>query len=114
MVSPTPKQDEVWLVTLDPTHGAEIRKTRPCLVVSPDEMNGYLQTIIVAPMTTVMRPYPTRVPLRFQGKSGQAALDQLRAVDRQRLVRKLGTISANTARQASEVLVEMFRRAQTG
>ena len=105
-----PRRDEVWLVSLDPTHGAEIQKTRPCLVVSPDEMNQYLQTVIVVPMTTTMRPYPTRVPLRFQGKSGQAPLDQLRAVDRQRLVRKLGTVSPSTAQQASAVLLEMFSR----
>jgi mRNA interferase MazF len=110
LVSHGPRRDEIWLVTLDPTHGAEIRKTRPCLVISPDEMNQNLQTIIVAPMTTVVRAYPTRVPVRFQGKTGQAVLDQLRAVDRQRLVRKLGTISANTARQTSDLLVEMFRR----
>lgn len=106
----TPRRDEVWLVTLDPTHGAEIQKTRPGLVVSPDEMNRHLQTIIVAPMTTTIRPYPTRPPVRFQGKTGQIALDQLRAVDRQRLVRKLGTVSATTAQQVSSVLVEMFAR----
>jgi mRNA interferase MazF len=73
-------------------------------------MNLYLQTVIVAPMTTTIRPYPTRVGLRFQGKSGQAALDQLRAVDRQRLVRKLGTVSSSTAQQISSVLLEMFSR----
>jgi mRNA interferase MazF len=110
VVNRAPRRDEVWLVSLDPTHGAEIQKTRPCLVVSPDEMNRYLQTVIVVPMTTTMRPYPTRVPLRFQGKSGQAALDQLRAVDRQRLVRKLGTVSPSSAEQASAVLLEMFSR----
>ena len=110
MVKRAPRRDEVWLVSLDPTHGAEIQKTRPCLVVSPDEMNRYLQTVIVVPMTTTMRPYPTRVPIRFQGKSGQAALDQLRAVDRQRLVRKLETVAPSTAQQASAVLLEMFSR----
>jgi mRNA interferase MazF len=110
VVNRAPRRDEVWLVSLDPSHGAEIQKTRPCLVVSPDEMNRYLQTVIVVPMTTTMRPYPTRVPLRFQGKSGQAALDQLRAVDRQRLVRKLGTVSPSSAEQASAVLLEMFSR----
>jgi mRNA interferase MazF len=110
VVNRAPRRDEVWLVSLDPTHGAEIQKTRPCLVVSPDEMNQYLQTVIVAPMTTAMRPYPTRVPVRFHGKSGQTALDQLRAVDRQRLVRKLGTVSPSAARQASAVLLEMFSR----
>ena len=111
MVNRIPRRDEVWLVALDPTHGAEIRKTRPCLVVSPDEMNRHLQTVIVVPMTTTMRPYPTRVSVRFQGKSGQVALDQLRAVDRERLVRKLGTISPSVAQQASAVLLEMFSRA---
>jgi mRNA interferase MazF len=110
VVNRAPRRDEVWLVSLDPTHGAEIQKTRPCLVVSPDEMNRYLQTVIVVPMTTTMRRYPTRVPLRFQGKSGQAALDQLRAVDRQRLVRKLGTVSPSTAQQTSAVLLEIFSR----
>ncbi len=110
MVNRSPRRDEVWLISLDPTHGVEIKKTRPCLVVSPDEMNRHLRTVIVVPMTTAMRPYPTRVPLRFQGKSGQAALDQLRAVDRQRLVRKLGTVSPGAAQQASAVLLEMFAR----
>jgi mRNA interferase MazF len=103
-------QDEVWLVTLDPTQGSEIRKTRPCLVVSPDEMNRHLRTIIIAPMTTTERPYPTRVSLTFQGKRGQVAIDQLRAVDGQRLVRKLGRVSAKTAKAVSAVLLEMFTR----
>ena len=110
MVDRAPQQDEVWLVTLDPTQGAEIQKTRPCLVVSPDEMNRYLRTVIVAPMTTVTRPYPTRVRVRFQGKHGQVALDQVRAVDRQRLVRKLGIVSPNTAQAVSSTLLEMFGR----
>jgi mRNA interferase MazF len=95
---------------LDPAEGAEIQKTRPCLVVSPDEMNQHLRTVIVAPMTTVTRPYPTRVSLRFQGKRGQVALDQLRAVDQQRLVRKLGAVAPSTASSASAALVEMFTR----
>ncbi|MFY9561183.1 MAG: type II toxin-antitoxin system PemK/MazF family toxin [Terriglobales bacterium] len=110
VVGRPPRQDEVWLVTLDPTQGAEIQKTRPCLVVSPDEMNRHLQTVIVAPMTTITKAYPTRVPVRFQGKRGQVALDQLRAIDRQRLVRKLGTVSASTAQAASATLLEMFSR----
>jgi mRNA interferase MazF len=112
VVSAEPRLDDVWLVALDPTEGSEIRKTRPCVVVSPDEMNRYLRTVIVAPMTTAERAYPTRVALRFQGKSGQAALDQLRAVDRERLVRKLGVVSAKTAETISSVLVEMFGRAE--
>ena len=110
MVGRPPQRDEVWLVTLDPTQGIEIQKTRPCLVISPDEMNQHLQTVIVAPMTTVTRPYPTRVPVRFQGKRGQVAVDQLRAVDRQRLVRKLGTVSSSTAQAVSATLLEMFSR----
>lgn len=110
MVSGQPLQDDVWLVTLDPTLGVEIQKTRPCLVISPDEMNAHLQTVIVAPMTTAMRPYPSRVAVRFQGRRGQVALDQLRAVDRQRLVRKLGTVAATTAQAASATLVAMFER----
>ena len=110
MVGPPPQRDEVWLVSLDPTQGVEIQKTRPCLVVSPDEMNQHLRTVIIAPMTTVVRPYPTRVPTRFQGKRGQVVLDQLRAVDRQRLLRKLGRVAASTAQAASATLIEMFDR----
>lgn len=110
MVNSVPHRDEVWLVSLAPTQGREMQKTRPCLVISPDEMNRYLQTVIVTPMTTVIRPYPTRVPLRFQGKQGQVALDQLRAVDRQRLVRKLGRVSTSAAQSASSTLIEMFSR----
>jgi len=110
VVGDSPRLDEVWLVSLDPTQGAEIQKTRPCLVVSPDESNRHLRTVIIAPLTTVTRPYPTRVVLTFQGKQGQVALDQLRAIDRQRLVRKLGRISPKTAASVSTVLVEMFTR----
>lgn len=105
-----PPLDEVWLVSLDPVRGSEIQKTRPCLIVSPDEMNDHLRTVIVAPMTTAERSYPTRVPVAFQGKQGQVALDQLRAVDRQRLVRRLGPVSAKTAQSVSATLVEMFTR----
>ena len=105
-----PQRDEVWLVVLDPTQGTEIQKTRPCLVISPDEMNQHLRTVIIAPMTTVTRPYPTRVAVRFQGKRGQVALDQLRAVDRQRLVRMLGAVSAKTAQDVSATPLEMFAR----
>ena len=110
MVAGRPSLDEVWLVALDPTLGTEIRKTRPCVIVSPDESNRHLGTVIIAPMTSVERPYPTRVPVAFQGKQGQIALDQLRAVDRARLVRRLGKVSAKTAVEISSVLVEMFTR----
>ena len=110
MVDAPPLLDEVWLVSLDPTQGSKIRKTRPCLVVSPNEVNRNLRTVIIAPLTTAERPYPTRVAVTFRGKRGQVALDQLRAVDRQRLVRKLGRVSAKTAEAASGLLVEMFAR----
>ena len=99
---------EVYLVNLDPTLGHEIKKTRPCVVVSPDEMNWHIRTVIVAPMTTKGRPYPTRIPCRFQGKSGQVVLDQLGTVDSVRLVKKLGRISRKTATEVLAVLQEMF------
>ncbi len=113
MVADLPRLDEVWLVSPDPTQRAEIQKTRPCLAVSPDESNRHLRTVIIAPMTTVARPYPDRVTLTFQGKQGQVTLDQLRAIDRQRLVQKMGRISPKTAALASALLVEMFTRPRT-
>jgi mRNA interferase MazF len=110
VVNKPPRLDEVWLISLDPVLGSEIRKTRPCLIISPDEMNRYLRTVIVAPMTKTERPYPTRVGVMFQSKRGQVALDQLRAVDGLRLVRKLGTVSEKTANAVAGCLVEMFTR----
>jgi len=105
-----PRRDEVWLIALNPSKGSEIRETRPCLVISPDEMNEELQTVLVGPMTTTQRGYPTRVSLTFRNKTGQVALDQMRAVDRQRLVRRLGVVSSKTAQAVSSTLVEMFVR----
>jgi mRNA interferase MazF len=105
-----PKRDEVWLVAPDPVIGTEIKKTRPCLVVSPDEMNEFLRTTIVAPMTTTMRSYATRVTLTFRNKEGQVALDQLRALDGQRFIHRLGVVSPKTAQRVSATLVEMFGR----
>jgi len=102
------KRFEVYLINLDPTLGSEIQKTRPCLVVSPDEMNRYISTVIIAPMTTKGRDYPSRVNCRFQGKDGQIVLDQLRTVDKTRLVKCLGKISAETQKKALIVLAEMF------
>ncbi len=99
---------DVYLVNLDPTVGSEIKKTRPCLVISPDEMNRWIRTVIVAPMTTKGRPYPTRVLCEFQGKQGQIVLDQIRTVDKSRLVRKLGQISESTQGEVFATLVEMF------
>ncbi|MFI5456880.1 MAG: type II toxin-antitoxin system PemK/MazF family toxin [Isosphaerales bacterium] len=98
----------VYLVNLEPTIGSEIRKTRPCLVVSPDEINHTIRTVIIAPMTTKGQPYPTRVPCRFKGKNGQVVLDQIRTVDRSRLFTKLGRISGRTATAVLDVLREMF------
>lgn len=99
---------EVHLVGLDPVQGSEIRKTRPCLIVSPDELNRHLRTVIVAPMTTGGRAYPWRVPCRFQGRAGFVALDQVRTVDGERLVKKLGKLSPATAREVQAVLQELF------
>ncbi len=99
---------EVYLVRLDPTEAYEIRKTRPCVVISPDEMNRHIGTVIVAPLTTKGRPYPTRIPVRFQRKSGQVVLDQIRTIDKTRLVRRLGKISDKATREVLAVLGEMF------
>lgn len=101
---------EVFLVSLEPTVGSEIRKTRPCLVISPNEMNRHIRTVIVAPMTTRGRPYPSRVACEFQGKHGQVVLDQIRTVDTRRLVRRLGKLDRGTADSVLDVLSEMFGR----
>lgn len=99
---------DVYLISLDPTVGSEIRKTRPCLIVSPDEMNRHMDTVIVAPMTTKVRDYPSRVPCQFQGKEGQVVLDQLRTVDKVRLVKRLGRMDEQTQTEILTVLGEMF------
>ena len=102
------KRFEVYLVNLEPTVGSEIKKTRPCLVISPDEMNRHIATVIVAPMTTQGRPYPTRVRCRFQSKDGQIILDQVRTIDKTRLIRRLGHISPPVQKAVLAVLAEMF------
>jgi mRNA interferase MazF len=99
---------DVQLVRLDPTLGSEIQKTRPCLVVSPDELNLHLRTVIVAPMTTGGQGYPWRVACRFQNRSGFVALDQIRTVDRERLVKRLGRLSLAATTEVLETLQEMF------
>jgi mRNA interferase MazF len=101
---------EVYLINLDPTIGSEIQKTRPCLVISPDEINHHIRTVIVAPLTTKGQSYPTRIPCRFKGKNGQVVLDQIRTVDQSRLIKKLGRIDDKTAEAVLEVLQEMFAR----
>ena len=103
-----PSRGDVHLVRLDPTFGGEIRKTRPCVIVSPDELNHHLQTAIVAPMTTGGHAYPWRVPCRFQQRSGFVALDQLRTVDAERFVKRLGRLTPDTIGQVLKGLQEMF------
>ncbi|MGQ0733663.1 MAG: type II toxin-antitoxin system PemK/MazF family toxin [Acidobacteriota bacterium] len=102
------ERGEVHLVRLDPTIGSEVRKTRPCLVVSPDELNAYLRTVMVAPMTTGGHAYPWRIPCRFQSRAGFVALDQLRTVDGERLVKRLGRLSSATTTDVLATLQEMF------
>ena len=102
------KRFDIFLVNLDPTLGHEIKKTRPCLIISPDEMNCYISTVIVAPMTTKGRDYPTRIECTFQGKTGQIVLDQIRTIDKRRLVKKLGKINKKLQIEVIRVLQEMF------
>ena len=104
---PVPRGD-IFLVALNPTRGSEIRKTRPCVVVSPDELNAHLRTFIVAPLTTGGHPYPFRVSCRFDGKDGHVVADQLRAVDRDRLVKRLGSLPDTTLTELLGVLQAMF------
>ena len=101
---------DVFLVSLDPTIGHEIKKTRPCTVISPDEMNHHIGTVIIAPMTTKGRDYPTRVQCTFQRVEGQIVLDQIRTVDKARLVKKLGRLSPTAADRLLNVLIEMFQK----
>ena len=101
-------QYEVFLVNLDPTIGFEIKKIRPCIVISPDEMNRNIQTIIIAPMTTKSHDYPTRVRVKFQGTSGWAVLDQIRTVDKRRLVKRLGRITRSEIERVTSVIKEML------
>ena len=104
------KRFDICLVNLDPTIGHEIKKTRPCLIISPDDMNAWISTVIVAPMTTQSRPYPTRVNSRFAGKQSQVVLDQIRTVDKQRLVKRLGSLDARIQEKVLSLLQEMFAR----
>ncbi len=99
---------DVCLIQLDPTRGSEIRKTRPCLVISPDDLNQHLRTLIVAPMTTGGQAYPWRVVCRFQNRTGLVAIDQVRTIDAERITKRLGRISPNTMSTVLQVLQEMF------
>ena len=106
--TPTITRGDVWLVTLDPTVGSEIRKTRPCVIISPPELHDYLRTVIVAPMTTGNRPAPFRIPVSFAGKNGLILLDQMRTLDQQRLVRSLGAVERRTLRAVLGRLRDLF------
>ena len=99
---------DIYLINLDPVIGHEIRKTRPCVIISPDEMNQHIGTVIVAPMTTKGRDYPTRIPLTFKRKKGQIVLDQIRTIDKTRLVKRLGKLDKNVSAQILQILREMF------
>jgi mRNA interferase MazF len=101
-------QYDVYLITLDPTIGHEIKKTRPCLVISPEEMNDNLQTVIIAPMTTKSHDYPTRIKVDFQNKSGWIVLDQIRTVDKERLTKRLGAIDKRVVQRVKSVIKEML------
>ena len=103
-----PLRFEIFLINLDPTKGSEIQKTRPCVVISPNEMHT-LSTVIIAPMTTKIKKYPTRVSLSFDNKEGQIALDQMRTVDQSRLIRKLGCVDKKTQKHIIKTLLEIFR-----
>ena len=99
---------EVYFVNLDPTIGSEIKKTRPCVIISPNEMNHNISTLIIAPLTSKLKNYPTRVPCKVEGKQGQIVLDQIRTVDRSRLVKKIDTLNKTTQIKVLNILKEMF------
>ena len=104
-----PVRNDVWLVSLNPTQGSEINKTRPAVIISPDEMNNNLNTLIVAPMTTTMKKWPSRININFEGTAGQIALDQIRALDKARFKKRLGKVEENTAKMIFSSLIEMFK-----
>jgi mRNA interferase MazF len=101
-------QYDIYLVNLDPTIGHEIKKTRPCVVISPDEMNHNIKTVIIAPMTTKTHTYPTRIPITFQSKNGWIVLDQIRTVDNLRLVKKIGSVNFRTVQKLKQIINEML------
>ncbi|BAQ61063.1 death on curing protein [Geminocystis sp. NIES-3708] len=102
------KRFDIYLVVLNPTLGSEIKKTRPCVIISPDEMNDYINTIIIAPMTSTTKSYPTRVDCVFQEKKGQIVLDQIRTVEKIRLIKKIGVLDSTHQEQVLSTLAEMF------
>jgi mRNA interferase MazF len=102
------KQYDVFLISLDPTIGHEIKKARPCVIISPDEMNKHISTVIIAPMTSQSHSYPSRVPIKFKGKEGWVVLDQIRSVDKKRLIKKLGRVEPNTIDNIKSIIKEML------
>jgi mRNA interferase MazF len=110
MVSREPQRFDVYLVPLDPARGHEMQKTRPCAVVSPSQLNQYLRTVLIAPLTSISRKYPFRVESKFQGRPGEVALDQIRCVDRSRLVKFIGQLDPAVQTAISDTMVSMFRR----
>lgn len=103
------KRFEVWLINLDPTIGKEIKKTRPCIILSHDSINLYLDTIIIAPLTSTLRNFPMRINCRFLQKDGQVVLDQIRSIDQKRIIKRLGVMNTNTNKIISETLVQYFK-----
>jgi len=99
---------DVYLINLDPTVGSEIQKTRPCVIISPDEMNRHIRTVIIAPLTTAGKEYPTRIPCEFKKKKGQIVLDQIRTIDKKRLIKNLGVLDAETQLKVVSVLQQLF------
>ena len=103
------KRFEVWNIELNPALGSEINKNRPCLVVSPNEANKFLNTVVIVPMTSTIKPYPTRVGCHFKGKNGQLVVDQIRCVDKTRLIGKLGIMDTKTCKDISTLIIETFK-----
>jgi len=103
------KRFEVWNIELNPTQGSEINKMRPCLVVSPNEVNKFLNTVVIVPMTRTIKPYPTRLNCHFKGKNGQLVVDQIRCVDKTRLIEKLGIMDSKTCKEISMLIIETFK-----
>jgi mRNA interferase MazF len=102
------KQYEIYLISLAPAFGHELRKSRPAVIISPDEMNEYIATVMIAPMTTKSHPYPTRIPVKLKGKNGWIVLDQIRTIDKRRLIKKLGELEKKTIEEIKQVLKEML------
>lgn len=101
-------QYDIFLINLDPTVGSEIKKSRPCVIISPDEMNKYINTVIIAPMTTTSKPYPSRIVVNFKKKTGFIVIDQIRTVDKMRLIKKLGTLDKKSIRKVKDIIKEML------